>query len=115
MKFAVKKAGFHKKFHFWTRAINQIQNFCKKKISSNSIKNYFGRGYSSNNSMSSPGHSREELPVLTLGISANSKFRIYFFISKYFYLFRKNNFEIFISKFRDILAEIFNEIFEIPN
>jgi hypothetical protein len=28
----VKKAVFHKKFHFWTRAINQIQNLCKKKI-----------------------------------------------------------------------------------
>jgi hypothetical protein len=27
----MKKAVFHKKFHFWTRAINQIQNFCKKK------------------------------------------------------------------------------------
>jgi hypothetical protein len=59
MKFAVEKAVFHKKFYFWTRAINQIQNFYKKKISSNSIKNYFGRGYSSNNSMSSPGHSRK--------------------------------------------------------
>jgi hypothetical protein len=32
MKFAMKKAVFHKKFHFWTRAINQIQNFFKKKI-----------------------------------------------------------------------------------
>jgi hypothetical protein len=28
----MKKAVFHKKFHFWTRAINQIQNFYKKKI-----------------------------------------------------------------------------------
>jgi hypothetical protein len=32
MKFGVKKAVFHKKFNFWTRAINQIQNFYKKKI-----------------------------------------------------------------------------------
>ena len=32
MKFAVKKGVFYKKFHFWTPAINQIQNFCKKKI-----------------------------------------------------------------------------------
>ena len=67
---------------------------------------------------------KSSITFLLLGISANSKFRNFFFlfrknnfeifylISKFlfrniFYKFRKNNFEIFFLKFRNFYFEIF--------
>jgi hypothetical protein len=84
MKFAEKKAVFHKKFHFWTRAINQIQNFYKKKIFFEFDQNYFGRVRVSNNSMSSPGHSRKSCRYAFFGRKLFLKISItvYIFLHK---------------------------------
>jgi hypothetical protein len=60
MKFFVKNGLFHSKFHFWTRAINRIyKNQKNNDFNSIAVPGSCTRGYSSNNSMSGPGHSRK--------------------------------------------------------
>jgi hypothetical protein len=56
----VKNGLFHSKFHFWTRAINRIyKNQKNNDFNSIAVPGPCTRGYLSNNSMSSPGHSRK--------------------------------------------------------
>jgi hypothetical protein len=65
MKFFVKNGLFHSKFHFWTRAINRIyKNQKNNDFNSIAVPGPCIRGYSSNNSMSSPEHSRKSCRYL---------------------------------------------------